>query len=83
MTLAAYLSLVGFKYELERDGSTAAGHPIASWEFSGDGLAVEVKKFTDGAAMVEPDQFFREVRRIRGVLYDFLGLGASGGTADS
>lgn len=81
MTLAAYLALEGFDYKLEKDGKTASGHPLAAWCFFGTGVKDAATKFNEGGARVEPDRFSREMRRVRGVLYEYLGMGSGSGNS--
>jgi hypothetical protein len=79
LAMAAYLSLNGYLFDLNREGESRAGHPVGSWRFRDrDGeLGTHVQKFNSGEAEVEPDRFLKEVNNVRKALFRFLGIGKS------
>lgn len=66
MAQAAYLSMNGQTYVMEREGDSC----VWCFEFGSD-LPL-VKSYQCGAARVEPKRFIREVTHVRREMYSFL-----------
>lgn len=76
LSLAAFLSLRGYRFELRRDGFTRKGRPRGLWVFEDrDGeLWMEIQAFNEGGAKVEPTKFLNEVSTVRELMFEFLGI---------
>lgn len=76
LSMAAYLSLNGYLFDLRQDGESGSGHPIGSWMFKDrDGkLGEHVQKFNKGEAEVEPDRYLKEVGNVRKAMFRFLDI---------
>ncbi len=76
LSMAAYLSMNGYMFELHEDGQSRSGHPVGTWVFSDrdGGMGVHIRKFNNGDAKVEPSRFLNEVNSVRKAMFDFLGI---------
>jgi len=79
LLLASYLIERGHEPTMTGDGNTIDGHALGAWEFpQSDALQNDVREFERGNARVEPRSFYRRVKEVRRVLFDFLGVGGRG-----
>lgn len=76
LDMAAWLSLLGYPMGFTHDGESSGGHPIGSWVFTDhdERLEVNVEKFANGMAMVNPSEFYEEINKTRNALFKFLGI---------
>jgi len=73
LTLASYLSLEGFEYDLVSDGQLPNGQPAGAWMFDPHPkLTGTIEEFRNNNAEVEPQAFHRMLSRTRKELFKFL-----------
>lgn len=79
LAMAAYLQVQGMTPDgmevVNRDRQ--GGHPQGAWVFKETPTLRDlVNEFNDGDALVEPDEFHRQINSTRRAMFDFLGIGS-------
>lgn len=76
LTLAAFLIHEGLSYEKFKKGETGKGHPIGGWKFKDDEQRVHdlIMEYNEDKSRVNPKTFHLTVSRVRGDMYDYLGI---------
>ena len=78
MTLATYLIMKKYTYNLVRHGKSKSGYPIGAWVFpNGDQLKADISLYDQGLAKVDPKSFHRSLTTTRRELFSELGIGGA------
>lgn len=77
LNLAAFLIHEGLSSEKFRKGDSTKGRPIGGWRFrEQDSTRVQelVMQYNEDESHVNPKTFHQTLARVRGEMYDFLGI---------
>ena len=76
LNLAAFLIHEGLTGDKFKKGTTKKQHPIGGWIFIDQSEKVQqlVMQYNEDKSQVNPKTFHQTLARVRGEMYDFLGI---------